>query len=602
MMKNKIKKTKLLFYFFIVLIFTFTQFSLPGHAEELSEPIILGKHYDIFRDPSNKITIEDLLSGTYNKSFVASKDDYVFFSHTNDTIWLRLDTEKILKDKQDSYWLEVTDKLDSIEMYLVKEDGSYRVQKRGISNVDDQNIHYRSNLFQIKEPSVKEIYLKLDGELPLSSISFLFATDSFINKIIDYKYLTGMFYGFLLALLIYNLFLFFSLKEKAYFYYVLYIFSFILYQATLNSLDVELLGQFLPKWFFIKSSAISGNLLLLFMILFCKEFLELKKYLPRFHNFGNLLLWGTVLSLIASFIIPDVAITNNITIILAVVVFIFLWLSGIFVLLKGQKMARYYMVGWTILLGSIIVQALALLSIIPFHPVIFEEVPAVGAIFESIFLSLALGDKINIIKKETQEIQQILNETLEYKVKERTQELERAKLELEKLANTDRLTQVPNRVRLDYVLEEAFEQAQHHETKFSIILLDIDYFKEVNDEFGHQVGDLVLMNVAQILQNTIREQDTVGRWGGEEFLVICPQTTLDEAVKVSEKIRQQLENYQFPIVQRKTSSFGVTSYVNGDTRNTLLSRCDKALYRAKERGRNCVEFLIDDVNDKISST
>lgn len=65
MMKNKIKKTKLLFYFFIVLKFTFTQFSLPCHAEELSEPIILGKHYDIFRDPSNKITIEDLLSGTY---------------------------------------------------------------------------------------------------------------------------------------------------------------------------------------------------------------------------------------------------------------------------------------------------------------------------------------------------------------------------------------------------------------------------------------------------------------------------------------------------------------------------------------------------------
>jgi len=174
-----------------------------------------------------------------------------------------LDTENILKDKQETYWLEVTDKLDSIEMYLVREDGSYRVQKRGISNVDDQNIHYhRSNLFQIQEPSVKEIFLKLDGKLPLSSISFLSVTDSFINKIIDYKYLTGMFYGFLLALLIYNLFLFFSLKEKAYFYYVLYMFSFILYQATLNSLDVELLGQFLPKWFFIKSSAISGNLLL----------------------------------------------------------------------------------------------------------------------------------------------------------------------------------------------------------------------------------------------------------------------------------------------------------------------------------------------------
>ncbi|WP_285398155.1 diguanylate cyclase, partial [Lysinibacillus sp. fls2-241-R2A-57] len=392
------------------------------------------------------------------------------------------------------------------------------------------------------------------------------------------------------------LFLFFSLKDKAYFYYVLYMFSFILYQATLNSLDIELVGQLLPKWFFLKSAAISGNILLICMILFSKEFLELKNYLPRFHKIGNFLLWISILSLIASFIVLDVEFANNLTIILSVVVFIFLWLSGLFVLLKGQKMARFYMVGWTVLLGSIIVQALAFLSIIPFHPVIFEDIPAIGAIFESIFLSLALGDKINIIKKEHQEMQQTLNETLEHKVKERTQELERAKLELEKLANTDRLTQIPNRVKLDDVLEEAIEHAQHHEAPFAIILLDIDFFKEVNDEFGHQVGDLVLMNVAEILQNTIREQDTVGRWGGEEFLVICPQTKLDGAIKLSEKLRQQLENYQFPIVQRKTSSFGVTSYVDGDSLNTLLSRCDKALYQAKEKGRNCVEFLKDDVN------
>jgi len=276
------------------------------------------------------------------------------------------------------------------------------------------------------------------------------------------------------------------------------------------------------------------------------------------------------------------------------VVFVFLWICGLFVLLKGQKMARFYMIGWTVLLGSVIVQALAFLNMIPFHPRIFEDIPAIGAMFESIFLSLALVDKINIIKKEHQEMQQILNETLEQKVQERTQELEKAKLELEHLANTDRLTQIPNRVRLDYVLEEAFEHAQQQDILLSIILLDIDYFKAVNDEFGHQVGDMVLKEAAGLLQAIIREQDTIGRWGGEEFLVICPKTTLEQAVQLSEKLRQQLENYSFPIVKRKTSSFGVTSYLKGDSLHTLLSRCDKALYQAKAHGRNCVEFLTDD--------
>lgn len=153
----------------------------------------------------------------------------------------------------------------------------------------------------------------------------------------EYKFLTGIFYGFLSALLIYNLFLFFSLKDKAYFFYVLYMLSFIFYQATLNSLDIELLGNWLSQEFFIKSLTISGNLLLLFMLLFCLQFLELKKFLPSFHTIGKLLLWITICSLMASFILPDVAFINNFTTTFAVVVFIFLWLSGIFVFKKGKR-------------------------------------------------------------------------------------------------------------------------------------------------------------------------------------------------------------------------------------------------------------------------
>lgn len=195
-------KNSLIFYFLISLLF------LPistGHAAEKTDRIILGQHYDIFRDTANKATIEDLISGTYDKSFVASHQDYLFFWHTKDTIWLKLPTKELITNKQD-YWIEITDKLDNIELYLVKEDGSYHVQKRGISNIDERNIQYRSTIFHINDPSVKEIYLKLDGIMPISVISYLYTTDSFINSVIGYKHLTGIFYGFLSALLIYNLF------------------------------------------------------------------------------------------------------------------------------------------------------------------------------------------------------------------------------------------------------------------------------------------------------------------------------------------------------------------------------------------------------------
>ncbi|WHP43578.1 diguanylate cyclase [Lysinibacillus capsici] len=593
-MENKIVRRINLFTLIILVMFALIPpVSAISPTDKLLDPIVLGQHYEIFRDTSKKASIEDLLSGVHDHSFVASNQSYPFFWHTEDTIWLRLSMDDILIDNNKSYWLEVTDKLDSIDMYVIKADGTYEVQKRGIANLGEQSIPSRSNLFQINDPAIREIYFKLDGALPFSITSYLYSEISFINKISEYKFLTGIFYGFLSALLIYNLFLYFSLKDKAYFFYVLYMLSFIFYQATLNSLDIELLGSWLPKAFFIKSLTVSGNLLLVFMLLFCIQFLELKKFLPLFHKIGKLLLWITICSLMASFIIPDVSITNNFTTSFAVVVFIFLWLSGIFVLVKGQKMARFYLIGWTVLLGSIIVQALAFLSVIPFHPRIFEEVPAIGAIFESIFLSLALGDKINIIKKEHQIMQETLNEQLEEKVHARTQELELAKLKLEVLANTDHLTQIPNRVRLDDVLEKELEQAQRNGTPLSTILLDIDHFKAVNDEHGHQVGDIVLQTVAELLKNNVRAEDIVGRWGGEEFLVICPCSHLKDAVQLSENLRQQLEQHSFPVVGHKTGSFGVTCFVMGDTIHSLLSRCDMALYQAKHHGRNRVEFLLD---------
>nr|WP_230584852.1 7TM diverse intracellular signaling domain-containing protein [Lysinibacillus sphaericus] len=278
-MKNKrIRKTLLLICFTLSFIILIPPVSAMSPTDELVEPIIVGEHYEIFRDPSKKVPIEDILNGTYDHLFVASNQPYPFFWHTQDTIWLRLSMDKILLDKGEPYWLEVTDKLDSIELFSVKADGSYDVQRRGIANLGEQSLPSRSNLFHIQDPSTQEIFIKLDGALPLSITSFLYTEISFTNKVSEYKFLTGIFYGFLSALLIYNLFLFFSLKDKAYFFYVLYMLSFIFYQATLNSLDIELLGNWLSQEFFIKSLTISGNLLLLFMLLFCLQFLELKNF------------------------------------------------------------------------------------------------------------------------------------------------------------------------------------------------------------------------------------------------------------------------------------------------------------------------------------
>ena len=166
--------------------------------------------------------------------------------------------------------------------------------------------------------------------------------------------------------------------------------------------------------------------------------------------------------------------------------------------------------------------------------------------------------------------------------------LEQKNLELEKLSITDKLTGIYNRIKLDDVLGYEFSNADRYGRTFSIIMGDVDLFKTVNDRFGHVAGDTVLVEIGRLMKNACRRIDTVGRWGGEEFLVICPETKLDGAFGLAERIRKLVESNDFPVAQRVTISFGVSEYATGDDIPALLRRADKALYEAKSKGRNCV--------------
>lgn len=167
-------------------------------------------------------------------------------------------------------------------------------------------------------------------------------------------------------------------------------------------------------------------------------------------------------------------------------------------------------------------------------------------------------------------------------------EVESKNEELKKLAVTDKLTTLYNRVKLDEFLQQEINRSQRYGNSFAVGMVDIDYFKNVNDSYGHQVGDMVLVEIAKLLKEGKRESDIVGRWGGEEFIIIYPETTLDGAKQHIEGIRSRIENHLFSVVKHKTASFGLTMYKKGDTIESLIKRVDDALYQAKELGRNRV--------------
>jgi diguanylate cyclase (GGDEF)-like protein len=174
--------------------------------------------------------------------------------------------------------------------------------------------------------------------------------------------------------------------------------------------------------------------------------------------------------------------------------------------------------------------------------------------------------------------------------KERNQrdELRQLNERLEHLSITDKLTQTFNRIGIDNSINNELNRLKRYGQNFGIILLDVDYFKKVNDTFGHDVGDFVLKGIAEVLKKNTRATDIVGRWGGEEFLIICPETNEDNISKLAELLRTHIEQHDFNPVDKVTCSFGTTIANKDDDINSLLKKADSALYEAKESGRNKV--------------
>jgi diguanylate cyclase (GGDEF)-like protein/PAS domain S-box-containing protein len=162
--------------------------------------------------------------------------------------------------------------------------------------------------------------------------------------------------------------------------------------------------------------------------------------------------------------------------------------------------------------------------------------------------------------------------------------------EIHLLAATDSLTGILNRREFTSILENELARARRYATPLSLVMYDLDYFKQVNDTFGHDVGDYVLQTVTDLVERNIRGIDIDARWGGEEFMILMPQSDIHGAKKAAEKLRLAIAGHRFEKAGFITASFGVAEYASQDDIDSLLKKADDALYRAKGKGRNRVEI------------
>lgn len=158
-------------------------------------------------------------------------------------------------------------------------------------------------------------------------------------------------------------------------------------------------------------------------------------------------------------------------------------------------------------------------------------------------------------------------------------------------ANHDKLTGAYNRSYLDFIYQKYLDDFRENGSVCSFILLDIDDFKQINDNYGHLTGDHVLILLSNVINRRIRHDDVFVRWGGEEFLVLLPHTSKVNAMTTAEILRKEISKIDIGIDCCITSSFGVTECQDNDTKETLFERLDSALYEAKNSGKNCVKTL-----------
>ena len=413
----------------------------------------------------------------------------------------------------------------------------------------------------------------------------------------------GFFFGAMLIMVCYNLFLFALLKDVVYLFYVVYVATFTLYISIAQGYSARYLWPGLDANTILLNSNIIGSLSAAAACMFTRRFLRCETRMPLVNRGLNLIIFSSLLFIPVSFWLNSSMshkVFNLITLVGAPLPLI----AGIIGWRQGVLAAKYFVIGWLILLLGVIAASLASLEIVPVSP-LTTHLSYVGAVIEVVLLSYALASQITKVQREKSQIQlelletqTHLNEELERQVTERTRDLDSANLRLMKLSTVDELTELYNRRYFNQALETEYQRLQEHQRPLALIMADVDFFKQFNDVHGHLAGDECLRKIGELIRlQTDSSEHIAARYGGEEFVLLLPDSDQEYAREIAESLRTAIDNLQIAPTDDNASrsvtmSFGVASLIPeaGKDAQALIKMADAALYRSKDAGRNRVSL------------
>ncbi|MFQ3789069.1 diguanylate cyclase domain-containing protein [Halomonas sp. A29] len=566
----------------------------------------LGPHVQLLEDVDREFDIEQLLSGDDTLGWQASRQETLNFSFSNSAWWLRLRVENG-SSSEVRRLLELAMPLhDYLDAYVVDEQGEVVNQWQTGNRRDfaSRPIAHRTFVLPVYIPpgGSREIFLRLDTHDGLYDATplYLMSDAAFLAKAQRELMAFSIYFGALLALLIYNLLLYLATRERSLLLYVFYLGAFFILMFTARGFAFQYWWPTLPT-FNNQMVPINIGLFGVMLAVFSASFLNLQQHAPWF---TRVLLAVAGLCLLSSLpaILGHYALVFRLMIPAAIVLSCLLLGVAVWRSLWGDTLARIYLVAWGVLLVGVALYFLRVAGVLSYN-VVTEYAVQVGSGIEFLLLSLGLAWKINQFKNEklaaeraTLELQLSLNERLEEQVQQRTRELERVNRQLTILARTDPLTGLLNRRQFQELVDQELQRRRRNGQPLLFAVMDIDDFKLYNDRYGHQAGDDVLMRVATLLQDHFRRAgDRLFRLGGEEFGLLLEVDSLQAGKQLLERYREALQGLGIPHETSRhgviTASFGLVACQGCEAVRdvqSLYHLADKAMYEAKATDRNRV--------------
>ena len=589
--------------------------SLP--LQESHTPLLPGPSMHVWVDPEGLADIHSVRQLPESAWQPVARRD-ASFGYSTHAYWLRFSLHNPTDNAINWMLLIGNPLLDTLDAYGL---GDGLVYQAGDQRPFHQRwINHRQLVlpFALAAGEERELILRMqtDGSANLSAI--LMSSQAFSQYEQRMLLLQGLFFGALLVMMIYNLSIFIITRDRNYLWYSLFVASFSFYQF------IQL--GFALQWFWPESLTwqqmsfpFSSALATLFGILFTHGVLDLKNHHRAYSWICHGLIGCSLLVMALAVAAPYlVALIGSFVLLFVCAIF-----GCIFTALRwrdGYPPAKLFALGWSALIIASLFSVLSGTGLLA-NSLLTLHAQQIGSLLELVIFSIALGLRIRLAQNAQQEaqaqlfanehqlrleqaksldLQHQINEGLEARVQERTaslqqalQELSIANRQLAELSRRDSLTGLLNRQVLDEELARLLAQAKRSQQPISMLMMDLDHFKKVNDQHGHLVGDACLQHAALRMQQRMRSNDLLVRFGGEEFAAVLCDTPKSGAMDLAEQLRADLASH--PCLHQGLSidlslSIGVYTLTPGPNsdREQLLRHADQALYQAKAAGRNRV--------------